>query len=78
MGMAAGGTPVSGDFHAVCNRPPRLQFHKISFIMSENIQTALCSTKGTYCTAGTESGYILFHPLSVGKRQLIQLAKNRK
>lgn len=78
MGMTTGSTPVSGDFHAICNRSPRLQFHKIPIIMSENIQTALCSTKGTYRTAGTESGYILFHPLSVRKRQLIQLAKNRK
>lgn len=56
MGMTTGGAPVSGDLHAVCDRFPCLQFHKISVIMSENIQTALCSAKGTYRTAGTESG----------------------
>lgn len=79
MGMAAGSTAVPGNFDPVCGRHSLPYFNQISVITGKFRKTPFCpAERAGVIGTGVETGQILFKPLAVRKRNLIQLAKNSK
>lgn len=76
--MAAGAAPVTLYAHFTGGRNPIFPFHQVTRIGSKRRQAGLCVADRADTVCVGEASRLLFKPLFVGKRYLIQLAKNSK
>lgn len=78
MGTATGAALVTLYSYFVSGRSPAHPFHQVTCIGCKRGQTGFCMTDRTDTICMLQAFCLLCQPLSIGKRYLIQLAKNSK
>ena len=78
MGMAAGTAPVTLYGHFVCDGKILFPLHQVTRIRRKRGQACFCMADRTGTICMGQAPCFLLKLLSVGKRYLVQLAKNGK